>query len=387
MTRSVHHRGRSHEAAGFTLLELLASIAIFGVLAAMLFQMVSGGLSVWRMGEGQREDLEKSTAILDEVVADLRMLRADSPAGTAVPDIRALADFAAMDFDADGIEESLVQRVRWVRSLPEERWDPRLRLAGQVPGGEETSDDVGLAEQFARAPGGLAEVAYATVRAPSADGDPALLTLVRLFRTPIGGAGSLFAEKSVLDDPRELLRNGVALADNVLHFGVEFWSRDTVSWNDDPGSLTSPLRTWDSTRGILLDRDGANRFPLAKDVTSLADPGDDVFARRARLTLAIQRDVDEAEIIRVTEPVTATGQALKVSSARPFEGRLPDHPFVKVGGEWMRWTEVRDGELKVVRAARGTVAVPHAAGTRVHLGKTFQRVVEIPVFRENWNDA
>ncbi|MFG0316913.1 MAG: type II secretion system protein, partial [Planctomycetota bacterium JB042] len=46
-------------ARGFTLIELLTAIAIFTVLAGMLFQMLKGGLDIWRQGEGNRQALEK----------------------------------------------------------------------------------------------------------------------------------------------------------------------------------------------------------------------------------------------------------------------------------------------------------------------------------------
>ena len=62
-------------------------------------------------------------------------------------------------------------------------------------------------------------------------------------------------------------------------------------------------------------------------------------------------------------------------------------PYVKVEGEWMRWTSVDGASLKVERGVRGSTAVEHRAGAPVHFGRTFQRVVDLPVYREDWNDG
>ena len=113
---------------------------------------------------------------------------------------------------------------------------------------------------------------------------------------------------------------------------------------------------------------------------------DDVFPRRVRVTLVLERDEDEADVVRLEGPITATSQYLKVTNPRMFDGGLPPHPYLKVDGEWMRWTEIRGNELKVLLAARGTAALQHESGARVHVGETFERTIEIPVFREDWND-
>lgn len=387
---------------GFTLIELISAVAIFGVLAAMLFQMIKGSLDVWRTGEQGRQTQEKGVVLMDEIASDLRMLRADpapgvsllgagssrsrrAAAGTA-PEVRLGCEYAAFDLDMDGRDESILQRLRLVRSCPEELFDARLRRAGTVPGGEAFSSDVGEAQEAVRAPGGLAEVGYAVLRLPAKESDPALLSLYRLFRTPIGGDDSLF-HTNLFDRPKGLESQAVPLADNVLHLGFEFWSRDTRSWDDEPDTDVGPLTVWDSTRGALLEEGTYNDFLLSKGEESLSRGDDDVFPRRIRVTLVLAMDLDSVTTIRLVAGVGPAGRSLRVDNLKEFEGSRQGDQYLKVGGEWMKWTRGVADELKVVRGQRNSAALAHEIGARVHLGRTFRRVVEIPVFREDWNDS
>ncbi len=371
---------------GFTLIELVTAIAIFAILVGMLAQMIKGALDVWRMGEGGREALERGSSLLEFIATDLRMLRADPAPGASDAPVRLIADHGFYDLDLDQAEESVLQRLRFVRSCPEERFDSRVRRAGDLPGGQAAvSDTEAGGGQPELAPGGLAELAYATLALPQAGRDPALLTLYRLFRAPIGGEGSLFQER-LWDDPRKLCGAAVPMADNLLYLGFEFWSRDTLSWSDPPDQAGGRLTVWDSTRALLLDAEGFNGFLLRKGAASLEDGSDDVFPRRVRITLVLERDEDEAATVRLAAAMTATSNILRPDALKPFAGTRPLHPFLKVEGEWMEWSQVADGGVKVLRGARGSGRRAHAAGARLRFGQTFQRVVEIPVFREDWND-
>ena len=378
------HAARPARAAGFTLVELLTAVAIFALLSGMLFQMVKNGLDVWSVGEGNRESLEKGTTLIHEIAAELRMVRADSPYGDPDTPVRMIADYGLFDFDEDQRDETLVQKLRFVRACPEERFDNRIREAGDIAGGDGITTDIEARESGGRAPAGMAEVGFATVKLPSKEEDPALLTLLRWFQTPIGGDASLFAG-SQFESSKRMMITGVPLADNVLYLGFEFWSRDTESWESPIDSDTGPLSVWDSTRGVLLEERTFNDFLLSKDAESESDPTDDVFPRRVRITLVVEKDDDEAQVARLVDGVTAKGTTLRIDRARLFEVDAP-HKFVKVEGEWMRWSERSGDQLKVTRGARRTAMSSHPSGARVHIGRTFQRTVEIPVYREDWND-
>lgn len=370
---------------GFTLLELLTSVALFGVLAVMLFQMLKGSLDIWRQGEGGREVLEKGNGLLDEITRDLRMLRADGPPGVEETPVRLLSDYGIHDLDQNEIDESYLQRIRFVRSCPEERFDPKLRKAGDLPGGKDAANDLGFETGLFRAPGGMAEIAYATLNSPGKGNDPALLNLYRVFRTPIGGDGSIFTSP-MFNKPKDMEDSAVLLASNILYLGFEFWWRDTVSFDDLTGVDGGPLTCWDSTRGILLAASGQNHFLLARGQESLLNSDDDVFPRCIRITLSTARDEDDAAVVKLAARVSDVSTRLQVDSARPFTSQSED-PYLKIDGEWMRWTAMDGSFLTVERAQRGTAKMDHAQGARVHVGETFRRVVEIPVFREDWNST
>jgi len=372
--------------AGFTLIELLSAIAIFAILAGMLFQMIRGSLDIWRMGEGERESQEKGQLLLNEIAAELRMIRADSAPGDSLVPVRLISDYGLFDLNLDQKDDSVLQRLRFVRSCPEELMQAGLRRAGDLPGGTARSSDTEVTSAQARAPGGLAEVAYATLRLPEKNADPALLSLYRLFRTPIGGDDSLFASK-LLDRPQQLEREALPLADNVLFLGFEFWSRETRGWSEPPDQEGGPLTVWDSTRGSLLERRNFNSFLLAKSAESERQPDDDVFPRRIRVTLVLARDEDESATATLKNAVGSVSKTILVENLAPFSGGSEVYPYLKIDGEWMRFSPGAGSELKVIRGQRRTVPMPHEPGARIHRGRTFSRVVEIPVYRENWNDS
>jgi prepilin-type N-terminal cleavage/methylation domain-containing protein len=369
--------------AGFTLLELLAGILLFSILITSLFQVVRGGLEIWSMGERGRESIEKAAAVLDFVAADLRMALADSPMGATDAPVRMLCDHADYDLDDDGAVESRTQRLRFVRALPEERVDVRLRSAGEEAGALGVYHDA-MPGALALAPtSGLCEVIYTTLGEPTKGRDPALLTLVRGMRAPPLAEGS-FLDPELSDDPRALLARTTTLAESVLHLGFRFWGRDTVSWEGEDDGDESPLRNWDSTRALLARDETMNRFPLAVGRSSLGDNGDDVFPRRVLITLVVERDEDEALDVRLVEELAPNARRLRLSPARAIDPNAR-HKFVKIGGEWLRYGDVRGDELTVERGQRGTDPGSHRVGSRVRIGTTFERTVDLPVFREDWN--
>lgn len=370
---------------GFTLIELLTAAALFAMLSGMLFQMVKSALDVWRIGEDNRESLEKGSTLIHEIAAEFRMLRTDSPPGDRAVPVRMLVDYGLHDLDLDQRDESLLQRVRFVRSCPEERFDSRIRLAGESADGEGAFSDAGGRDaRPTRAPGGLAEVGFATIRIPVKGEDAALLSLVRFFRTPIGGTGSLFAAKA-FETPQRMILDGVVLADNVLYLGFEFWSRDTEGWEQAWNTPAGPLTVWDSTRGALLEKDTFNEFLLARGVDSEREPGDDVFPRRLRITLVVEKDDDESQTARLLLGSGASDSTIMLDRPQIVPSETA-YPYLKIDGEWLRFTARSDNQFKVERGVRGSARAQHAEGARVHLGRTYQRTVEIPVFREDWND-
>jgi len=63
-----------------------------------------------------------------------------------------------------------------------------------------------------------------------------------------------------------------------------------------------------------------------------------------------------------------------------------DGGWVKVRGEWLRY-DAREGDLLrgLRRGQRGTKALEHPAGARVHVGRTVEFTIPVPHHKDDWN--
>ena len=362
-------------ARGFTLIELLAATALFAVLGTMLFQIVRGAMDIWSSGERSRELHDRASAALDAIATDLRDVWPGLP-GAAEQDSRFLLTWRQEG--PPGGPTYTVPLLRFARVCHEARALGWLRRAGDVAGAEQAAERLtGQASQELLPTGGLAESLYTLAMQP----DQRLPSLVRRFRAPIGGAGSLLDGE--LGDQRDrMLEGAIVLADQVLYLGVACWGPGTTEWDAPRNSAdTGALWTWDSTRGLVPPGDAA--FPYGVGPASLLDGRDDVFPRRVRLTLVLDDSAGDTAGGALAEPVTSESTRIELASTTFLrEQGAPD--AVLVEGEWMR-VKARDGRvLTVERGARGTTAAPHADGATVRAGLTFERVVELPAVREMW---
>jgi hypothetical protein len=170
------------------------------------------------------------------------------------------------------------------------------------------------------------------------------------------------------------------IADDVLHFGVRFWTPDTTTWDRSPdGAETPALVAWDSTRGLLPS--GDPDFPYGRGPDSLLVGSDDMWPRLMRLTLVLDEQGSERGAATLAEGISETTRRLALSSTTALrDEQRPDH--VLVDGEWMIVRSLEGRVLEVERGARGTLAVTHEAGATVRTGKAFERVLELSVARE-----
>ena len=66
--------------------------------------------------------------------------------------------------------------------------------------------------------------------------------------------------------------------------------------------------------------------------------------------------------------------------------RLPEvGAYLLIDEEWMKIQSVHGDRVRVERAQRGTMAVPHKLGVMAQFGWQMTREVPIGVFREDWN--
>jgi len=400
---------------GFSLVELMVAMAIFSVLGVALIALLRSSTAFLEKGQAGSElqdQIENADRLLADDFANV-YIRPSTMEG--MPDVRFLCDRIPFDTDGDSIHDAWESRLCFVRSVKGEASDPLLRASGTKPGatavidGEEDAREA--EDQDHRAPGGKQEVCWLLVP-DGKDGDRGSGTLYRLTRMPVGGGPqSLLPAELPRDRPVADARDGIAsraeaesrmrpVIPAVLHLSFRFYTRHTseagarLLQSDRLLEEIPPMRgggglspTWDSTRGLLPVGQKADQFFLARGPDSLLDPIDDVFPRRVRVTLVLDRvgnDAATGELARAIGPQDST---IAVDDTRFAPGGDPAERFIKIGDEWIQWS-ARDarGFVAERRGARGTRPQSHPAGTTVRAGATLVREYDIPSFREDWND-
>jgi type II secretory pathway pseudopilin PulG len=360
-----------------TIVELLAAMAIFLGLAGMILQVLGGGLDLWSRGERSRDESEQASALLDHVSAELRHAIA-CDGGEGEPRVKMLCDFLSLDSDGNQRHDFRSQRLLFVRSLYEERTNVPLRNAGTksasalvfdgtIPPGQ---DDFTATES-------RVEVAFVPQPDPRT-GFEGRMVLWRALRSPIGGKESLF----------ELARKDAGglrgarlepLAENVLYFGLSFVD-DSVKDLDAQPDAGGPLVLWDSTRGILPAGDGYAGFRHARGAASLADPDDDVFPQAVRVVVVMCAPPGESPVAETIGDLSSAEGALHVGLRNgQYLKKLGDGAkLLRLGHEWVEVAPTDGNSLDVVkRGLLGTVATVHPDGTKVLVGRRFERVVPL----------
>ena len=411
---------------GYTLLEVVIAVGILVVLGSGLATLLTQGISIWRRAENRGKVYDQARILLERMAEDLRSVVVDSGSGRGSPWVRFICD---QDYLGR-------QRLRFVRTISAETSNELLRKGGQylavkTPAFFDGKNDRMEAGGGALgAPGGLMEVVYLR--------DPRKLEtyLWRGYRSPVGGMGSLLNENNLKDDVLEELvkkldaavsreedqqllagrldekeqeklfaaseeaRKDIEwamtgfsrrLTDGVLHLGFSFWGPTTNTWDPVAPMVlaggrrkSGPLDHWDSTRAVLdVSPLESGEFSFKSKDGSLTDRSDDIFPERVELTLVI-RD-DNSESLYLIDQLSKGAASFRVS--KPLS--LPedeDERYILVGDEWMYMNGI-DGTLVLVekdgRGWRGSVEKRHPPGTRVDLGVTFRRVVEMPGSRKS----
>jgi prepilin-type N-terminal cleavage/methylation domain-containing protein len=365
---------------GFTLVELLVSMALLVAFGTLLVRFLAGALDLWRGAERERDLAEKASAVFDLLGRDLRavaMPRSEVPSSPA----EYRCEIAVDDTDGDGYPDAVGPQLRFVRTLSpaqerEALLAEGLRGAQPTPGGTVVS--------LAPTAEGFAEVAWALSDDPD-ERDPALLLLYRGSRPMgLGPEGSLLRE-GFFEQPGALRSAMVPVASNVLGFSLLF-PLDPLAPLEADRTSGSAVECWDSRRAGRLDAraHSGNAFPLDRTAASLDVVRDDVFPSRALVTLVLEADAGTGRLPQLDAAVGPDDRALLVDDPRA----LPrEHPFLaKVGGEWVSVTAVSDRRLSLGRRGeRGTVAAGHPPGAVVHVGETFRADFALPSSRQDWN--
>ncbi len=438
---------RDSARGGFTLIELMVAVAILMIFGGMAAATLGYASSMWRQGHRRSYAYDTATVIFQQIEDDLSA--AKNPFWGAEADayderIRFWLDHDP-HFDGDEDTDGGRQRLRFVRGIPDDTVNPRLRQAGDGVSNDDDNGD-GLIDSSDPADEelynlmdddpagderidedlmpleGLCEVAY--LLGLGADGttpQTERTTLYRAVLSPIGddsaspddpettffleadgitlGAGN----DDTLGTSERIANKAVALAENVLYFEVRAWTQYTTTWEvfDEDGDEIgffewansyepeecAPVLTWDSTRS---EDDETPDFDMDQD-QGLAGGGDyvgdNVFPRAVMVivTIAPPEHLRQANPLRLRADVTdPAATVLQVTGqASPFNRRWP---FVRVNDEWMLVTEFdqQTNEITVERGVRGTSADTHDAGDRVMVGYTFSRIFRNPAPRDDW---
>jgi hypothetical protein len=296
---------------GFTLVELLVATVLVMMFGAMAVATLRYGTGLWRTGHRRNHAYEAATMIFHQIENDLNAAKGQF--WNTDPDafdvrVKFYVDHDPL-FDGEPTEEGGRHRLRFVRGIPDDTVNPRLRQAGD---GIDNDGDATVDEEYYNLiddlqedlidagtglPGsdglldagdgrvdedlmpleGMCEVAYLLGLGPD-DRD----TLYRAVLAPIGvrsadantddavrpeGWNASFfyddlngpTEDDYLDDPQEVQAKALPLVERVLHFEVRCWTQCTTTWEVDPDvpfewyppyhpQPCPPTFTWDSDR-------------------------------------------------------------------------------------------------------------------------------------------
>lgn len=417
-------RGRERRyPAGFTLLEILMAMAIFTVLGTMLVWFMRTSLEIFTNGMRESDLMDRADTVLPRVRDDLRNLiipddfdpPAIPPSGDALdgrepppprpPEpMRLRSGFVKMRDTGDPVFKDYACRyLSFVVADAGEWADPLKRRAGEVPvkgAGLKalTPETVQSGDRDSRylPTGGLMEVVWIAVpqdlMVPPEKGAPrfpAILSLYRGFRTPIGDPEKSLLIPENLDTAAKIRKSCRLIAEGLVHFGAVWRRSFATDWVDEQGvglgetaAYVGPV--WDSTRA--LDKE----WGLFRGKESLNDPSDDIFPAFVRLEATLvtpsQFGHGRGELTLMGDLGTDTVE-VPVSEADTLLGldRGKDR-WLKIDGEWMHF-EIRDVRhvkriVRVRRGMRGTKKSAHSSGAWIYVGQPNELEIRLPVFRD-----
>jgi len=412
-------------ARGFTLLEILVSMAIFTVLGSMVIVFMRQSLDIFYAGTKESGQLDRMDTALPQVRADLEsmtipadftpprppptedeLLRMgkEKPKPSPAVKVRLRSGTLVLrNTGDDRFKDYPCPYIAFVTTDASEWSDKFKRRAGEAPKGDGelkalTPETVVGGDRDTRyqATGGLMEVLWIAVpqdlMEPPENGGPAypaILTLYRGFRSPIGDPEKSLLDPEHFDERDEILKACRPVARGLIHFGATWRRSIATSWDTELGVGLGELAPyvgpdWDSTRALIKG------WPLDHGPQSLSDPSDDIFPAfvmlEATFAAPTQFGMGRGEL-RLTDMVPADEMRLKVDDPdKLMQPNLGRQRWLKVDAEWMAYelgdVDWEKKEVRVRRGQRGTQKMGHESGAWIYVGAPSQLQMRLPVYRD-----
>lgn len=416
-TRSPSVLPRSSAArGGFTMIELIIAMSLLSMLGIMIIAMMSDGMRIFSQGMGESAKLDRTGTILPTIRSDISKLLVPDPGDPPPPPapIRDLRDpeperptppvwqrlisgYQPLKNQPEGpTKDMMVFCAAWVIDISSDM-PALLRTRGGGVGDQAVPYTPLTVEKLQTdtrylASGGQMEVAYVAV--PTDPSNPAILTLYRGFRTPVGDPEKSLLIPENLDTLKEIQETCRPVAEGLLHFQITWRRIHATSWDIDE-SKAGPLGEqslvvsprWDSTRGV------DPKFPMFAGKESLGNGSDDVFPGFARVDVTVANEgvfgYGQGEL-QLNEGLSGDTNKFRAFPANAlFEPvGVADPRFLKIGTEWMEYdiasVDTVDNSVYVRRGARNSVKRAHENGAWIYVGLPDQTEIRMPVYMDRY---
>ncbi len=313
----------------YTLVELMISMALLGILGLLVVQVLRSTMQTWNYSENQRQLYETAWSVTQKIQDDMESICSlEDP----LKESRLIIDF----------DSQSRQRIRFIRRI-EEKKHSVLRNSGKdtlEKGYSEyyfTSLD---SEKNLRASGGLAEIVYLQGEQNS---------LWRGFKTPIGGKESFFLSQNI-EAKEKFSQTCQLLSSEILYFGIECWGKNTTHWDTTDGNSSL---SWNSD---------LNAFPM-----------------KVQILLAISGQ--NSPMAFLSEDIQEKQDTILFKSEINFPVPAGYKNFVRIGAEWVSYKECIENRITgIKRGIFGTQARSHKAGSQILWGVFFTTTLYLPCY-------
>ncbi|MBL8725779.1 MAG: hypothetical protein JNK49_17175 [Planctomycetes bacterium] len=383
--------------AGFTLLELTVVMGILSGFLVMLVQLVDAGLTLFGEGEASQALADRAARAEQVLGRELQALRGGC--AEDVVDDRLLVQYLPIGLPArPEPQATFVQVLRGAvhltadRELPLRELQLRLRLQQESPNLTPEDLDREVAKAMHTEPlAGLGTVLLVPWRQEGEDEGLLELRAAWFLPRQTVPVGDRDVDPMAVPVPGQELLPGTAvyqytapILQDLLHVEFRFWSQRTRQWS--ASGAAGPEMVWDSARGgVLVDAQNGGVFELDRGEASLQQAHDDIHPHAILVRCVVAEPAGRPAEGLLAATLERDGQSLTLVLGERFPGST-EGGWAKVGREWLRY-EGRSGDtlFGLRRGLRGTRALEHVPGTRVHIGREVEFVIPLAHAKDDWH--